>query len=111
MVERRFGFTFKLWNDALRQRLTQFNSPLIERVDVPDRSLCKHRVLVECDEFAQRFRRKPLRKNCIRRAIAFENAMRHQPIRCSLGLNLLRSFSESQRLSLRSEEHTSQLQS
>ena len=40
-------------NDLLSQLLAQFDTPLVERVNVPDYALCKHVVLVEGDEFSK----------------------------------------------------------
>lgn len=44
---------FKFEDDALRQDFTEFDSPLIERVDVPNGSLSEDGVFVERDQFAK----------------------------------------------------------
>ena len=38
---------FKFWDNSLRQDLTQFHAPLIERIDVPDDPLRKDRMFVQ----------------------------------------------------------------
>src|SRR5262245_44115319 len=42
----------ELRDDALRQRLAELDTPLVERVDAPDGALREDRVLVERDESA-----------------------------------------------------------
>ena len=84
----------------LRQHLAQFDAPLIEGVDLPDGALGKDGVLVERDQFAQGLRRQPFRQKYVRGAVAFKHAMRHQPVRRSLRLDLLRGLAESQGLGL-----------
>ncbi len=68
---------FELGNDSLCQDLPQFDAPLIEGVDSPNRSLREHGVLVQRDEFSERVRRKPLGQNGVRwtlkRAPRFES--------------------------------------
>ena len=66
--------------------LAQLDAPLVERVDVPDRALREDGVLVEGDELAEHFRREPLGEDRVRRAVAFENPVRHEPIRRALRL-------------------------
>src|SRR5207249_421589 len=66
-------------HDALGELLTQLDAPLVERVDVPDRSLNKDAVLVQRDELAERFWSQPLDQECARWPVAFEGSMRHKP--------------------------------
>src|SRR6266496_6599164 len=47
VAERRLGLALEFRDDALGQYLAQFDSPLIERVDVPDDALGEDAVLVE----------------------------------------------------------------
>ena len=47
----------ELGHDPLRELLAELDAPLVERVDVPDRTLGEHLVLVERDELAERVRR------------------------------------------------------
>src|ERR1051326_298619 len=74
-------------NDSIREYFAEFNAPLIERVDVPDRPLSKHTVFVERDQPPQRLGSQALGKNGIGRSIAGERAMWRQPGRCSFGLD------------------------
>src|SRR5262249_13158104 len=76
------------------------------RVDVPNRSLCKDTVLVKGDEFTESFRSKTIGQNCVRWAVALEDPVGHEPIRCTFGFDLFLCLAEGQRLSLR--EHVSQ---
>ena len=68
----------ELGDDRLRQHLAQLHAPLVERVDVPDRALREDAVLVERDEAAERGRREPVREDRVRRAVALEDAVRHE---------------------------------
>src|SRR5271170_3602434 len=43
----RFFLALKFGDDALRQDFSQFDAPLVERVDVPDRALSKGGMLVK----------------------------------------------------------------
>src|SRR5450755_1248960 len=85
---------------ALGQRLAELHAPLIEGVDVPDRALHEHAVLVERDQRAERARREPLGKDGVAGTVAFESAMWNQVVGCSLGLHFLGGLSERQRLAL-----------
>ncbi len=87
-------------DDALGQHLAQLDAPLVERVDVPDDALGEDAVLVERDELAERFRREPLGEDGVRRAVALEDPVRHEPIRRALGLDFLGRLAEGQRLGL-----------
>src|SRR6266581_2864593 len=83
---------------TLGQRLAELHAPLIEGVDVPDRALHEHAVLVERDERAERVWRKPLAKDGVAGTIAFESAMWNQVVGRSLGLHFIGGLSERQRL-------------
>src|SRR3974390_2127548 len=100
VLQRRLLFTLEFGDDTLRQNLAEFHAPLIKRVDAPDDALGEKAVLVEGDEAAQHLRRQLLGKDDVRRAVAVKDAMGHQPFRRALGLHLLGSFAESQRLGL-----------
>src|SRR3990172_2438008 len=98
----------ELRDDALRQRLAELHAPLVERVDPPDRTLGEDRVLVERDELSERLRRELLGEDRVRRAIALEGPVGHEPLRRPLGPDLLGRLPEGQRLGLREdvrEEH------
>src|SRR5665213_1285344 len=86
---------FKLGNDALRQNFAQFHTPLVERIDLPDRTLCKDAVLVNRYEFAQHFRRQAPRQYNVRGAVPLKSSMRHQSLGSALGANLFRGLAES----------------
>ena len=98
-----FRFAFEFRDDALGQHLAQFDAPLVERVDVPDHALGEDGVLVERDELAERLRREPLGEDRVRRAVALEDAVGHEPIRRAFGLHLLGRLAERQRLGLRED--------
>src|ERR1700761_5594971 len=96
-----FGGTRQLADDLLRQNFTELDAPLVEGVDVPDSALGEDGVLVECDEFAEDLRGEAFSKDDVRRTIALKDAMRDERVRSALGLDLLRCFSEGERLGLR----------
>ena len=100
MAELWFFFALEFGNNLLGQYLSKFDAPLVERVNLPDGTLRKNIMLVERNKFAERFRCEPVGKNRVRRPIALENAMRHEPIRRAFGLDLFVRFAESQRLGL-----------
>src|SRR5215472_4238630 len=57
----------ELGNDALRENLTKFDAPLVKRIDLPDCALREDRMLVQCDQLAERFGREFFEKNGVRR--------------------------------------------
>src|SRR5918992_5874561 len=57
-------------------------------------------MLVERDKLAEGFRREPFGENRIRRAIALEDSMRHEPIRRALSFDLFGRLTEGQRFAL-----------
>ena len=101
MRQRRLLGVLQLWNDPLRQLFAQLHAPLVERVDIPDHALREHRMLIERHQLAQDVRRKFFRNKHIRRPIALEDPMRHQPVSRALGLHLFRRLAERQSLRLR----------
>ena len=100
MIKSRFLLTFEFGDNPLGQLLAQFDTPLVERVDVPNRSLCKNTVLVESNELAESFGSELLDQNCVRRPITLEDPVRHKPVRCAFCLDLLGCLAEGQRLGL-----------
>ena len=100
MAELRLRRRFQFRDDSLGEHFAQLDAPLIEAVDVPDHALHEDRVLVERDQLAEHRRRQLLGENRVRRPIAGEHAMRHEPIRRAFGLHFLRRFAEGQRLGL-----------
>ena len=87
-------------NDPLGEDLTEFDAPLIERVDVPDHALHEHGMFVERDEFAERRRRQFVHQDRVRRAVAREHAVRHEPVGRAFGLDLRRRLAERERFAL-----------
>src|SRR5262245_1525990 len=96
----RFGCALEFRNDALGQRFAQLDTPLIEGVDTPDSALSENAVLVQCDEFPERFRRQLFRDDRIGRMVTLEHAVRHKPIRHALRFRLLGSLPERERFGL-----------
>src|SRR6266446_689360 len=106
MAQSRLWLTLEFRYDALSQHFAQLNAPLVERVDIPDNALGEDVVLVESDELAQRFRREPFGEDRVRRAVALEDAVGHEPIRRALSFDLLGRLAEGQRFGL--SEHVRQ---
>src|SRR5262245_64168414 len=80
VAERGLRLALQLRDDALSQHLAQLDPPLIEGVDVPDRALGEHAVLVERDELSERVRREPLGQDRVRRPIALEHPMGNETV-------------------------------
>src|SRR5262249_18639376 len=106
MFEIGFCIALEFRDNSLCQHFAEFNSPLIERVDIPDDALCENRVFVKGDELAQRFWCELLSKNRVRWPVALEDPMRHEPIGRALSFHLLWRLTKSERLGL--SEHISQ---
>jgi hypothetical protein len=87
-------------DDALGKHLPQFDSPLVERVNLPDGALSENAVFVQRDELPQRRRSQPLQQDRVGRTVALEGAVRHEPGRRAFGLDFLRRFAKGQRLRL-----------
>ena len=96
-----FGDALQFGYDALSQHLAEFNSPLVERVELPDRALCEDNVFIQSDQFAENFGGEPVGKDSVRRTVAFKNPVRDQPIGRALGFDLLGCLAESEGLGLR----------
>jgi AsmA protein len=90
-------------HDLHRQHFAEFHAPLIERIDLPDRPLGEHVVLVERDQFAQHLRRQVLRQDHVGGVVAFESFMRNKPVRRTLRLHFRRRLAEGQRFRLREQ--------
>src|SRR5665213_1541858 len=60
VLERWLIRVFESWDNALGQHFAEFDAPLIEGIDLPDRALRKDVVLIERNQFAERFWRQPL---------------------------------------------------
>src|ERR1700753_1907341 len=57
VVELGLACTGQFGDDALRQRLAEFDTPLIEGIDAPDRALYEDAVFVQRHQLAKRGRR------------------------------------------------------
>src|SRR5215207_2239452 len=66
----------ELGDDRGGELLAELDAPLVERVDVPDRPLGEHLVLVGRNQLSERERRQPLGKDHVRRVVAGEAAVR-----------------------------------
>src|SRR5208337_4804670 len=88
-------------DDAQGQHFAELDAPLIERVDVPDRALGEHIVLVESDELAERSRGQPLQEDRVGRPVSFKGTVRHEPAGRAFGADLLRCLAKGQRFALR----------
>src|SRR5271157_2004860 len=77
MFEIRLSHAFQFANDTLRKNLTQLNPPLVEGVDVPERSLRKDAVLVKRNQFAERLRRQPLGEDRVGWAVPLKDPVGH----------------------------------
>ena len=93
----------ELGDDAHRELLAELDSPLIERVDVPDDALGEDGVLVEGDEHAEDVRSELLGHDRRRRPVAGEDAMGNEPVGRSLRGHLLGGLPERERLRLREQ--------
>src|SRR5665213_971925 len=79
VLERWLIRVFEFRDNALGQHLAEFDAPLIEGIDVPDRALRKDAVLIERKQFTETFWGQPLGQDRRRGSVSLECAMRHQP--------------------------------
>src|SRR5262249_44592736 len=100
MAELGLALALKLRDDALSQDLTEFDAPLIERVDVPNGSLGEYAVLVQRNQLSERGRGQTIHHDGVGGPIAFEYPVRNEPIGRAFSLDLLARFSEGERLRL-----------
>src|SRR5689334_21180913 len=101
MAELGLALAFHLRDNALGQDLAKFDAPLIERVDVPHRSLGEDAVLVQSDELSERRRGEAIQQDRVGRPIAFAYPVPDEPIRRPYGLDLFARLAEGERLGLR----------
>src|SRR5215469_18567578 len=71
----------ELRNDVLGERLTQFDTPLIKRINLPDRSLGEDAVLVQRNQLSECGRCQCIQQEGVRGTVTVEQPMRYQPIR------------------------------
>src|SRR5690606_32509878 len=95
-----FGLGRELRRDPGRELLAELDAPLVERVDVPDRALREHLVLVERDQSSERGRCQLVEQERVRGAIAGERAMWNELGGRPLVRDLLRRLAEGERLGL-----------
>src|SRR5271165_6653815 len=103
MVELRFCFALKFRDDALRKNLSQLDAPLVERINIPNCTLCEDGVFVKCHQFAQGFRCQSFSQDRVRRTIALEDPVRDEPLWCAFSLHLFGGLTKCQRLGLRAD--------
>ena len=100
MLEVRIVFAFEFWNDPLRKQLAELNSPLIERINVPNRALRENGVFVKSNETAERCGGEPLGQDGVGWPISFKYPMRDQPFRRTFGRDFIGCLPESERFGL-----------
>ena len=100
MLEVRIVLPFEFGNDPLGEQLTKLNSPLIERIDIPNRPLRENGVFIKGNKPAKRGRSEPLGEDGVGRAISFKYAMRDQPFRRAFSVDFIGCLSKSQRFGL-----------
>src|SRR5215813_11263109 len=106
MLETGLLRAFKLRDNALSQHLAQLDTPLVERVNIPNDALRENRVFIKGHELTQHFRRELLGQDRVRWPVALEDPMRHEPIRRALRFHLLWRLTKSEGLGL--SEHICQ---
>lgn len=63
MAELRLFASLQFRDDALRQHLAEFYSPLVERIDLPDYTLRENAVLIKGDKITESLRRELFSEN------------------------------------------------
>ena len=82
----------KFRKDLLGELLTEFNTPLVVAVDVPDNALREDFVFVHGDEGAERFRRNVVHHDGVGRLVAFEHLVRGEECDFFFALAVLAEF-------------------
>src|SRR5258705_9208574 len=100
MIELGLRLALQLRDNALSQHLAELDSPLVERVDIPNHPLGENEMFVKGNELTEHFWCEPIGKNRVRWPVAFEDPMRHEPVRRALSLHLFGRLTERQRLGL-----------
>ena len=91
MVEFGVGLC-KFREDLLGELLTEFNTPLVVAVDIPDNALSEDLVFVHGDEGAERFRRNVVHHDGVGRLVAFEHLVRCEECVFLFALAILAEF-------------------
>lgn len=89
--------------DILGQNLTQFDTPLVERVDVPDGAFGEGQVLVVGDQGSQGGGGDLLSQDGGGGTVSKESLVRHQVVGSTFGLDLFRGLTDHQGLRLGKE--------
>src|SRR5680860_1143237 len=71
------GSGLKFGDDARRERLPQFDPPLVKRVNAPNGTLSEYAVFVQCDELPQRHRSQPFQEDGAR-AVSYTHLRAHE---------------------------------
>ena len=100
MPLRRLAASAQFGKDAIGQDLPQFDAPLIEAVDRPDRALGEHAVFVERQEAAERRGVERVGQDRVGRSVALGDAEWRLEIRLPLRHQFRGGFAEGQRLGL-----------
>ena len=82
----------KFREDLLGELLTEFNTPLVVAVDVPDNALREDLVFVHGDEGAERFRRNVVHHDGVGGLVAFEHLVRGEECDFFFALAVLAEF-------------------
>ena len=80
--------TLQFGKNPVCQSFAEFDSPLVERVDVPDNTLSEDGMLIKSHQLSQRFWSKTLSENRVRWPVAIEYSMRGEPIWRAFGCDL-----------------------
>src|SRR5260370_12187279 len=75
MDQSRLISALKLRDDPVCQYFAEFDAPLVERIDVPDSTLDKNLVLIECNQLTQRLWCQPCSENGVRWMISLKGAV------------------------------------
>src|SRR5581483_3825473 len=100
---------FKFGDNAVGEDFAKLNTPLVERVDVPDGALNEDFMLVERDQSAQRLWREPIRENGVRWAVPLKGPVRYLECCNAICRDFLGCFAKCQGLGLGKEVRHQQI--
>ena len=89
-----FGFRF------FGELLAKLHAPLVETVDIPDRALHEHAVLIQRNQCAKRMRSQAIGEDGGTGAVAFKHPVRHQGFIGALGAHGVGILAKRQRFAL-----------
>ena len=75
----------ELRDDFLGENLAELDTPLVKRVDVPDRALCKHAVFVKCDQCPENRWCELFGQQDVGGTVSLEGTVRYEPVGRTLG--------------------------